>query len=141
MGRLRLSEHGGRVQCRAPRPGEELGGAEEHRRPILPGCAVPVFPCLGGGLDCLLDVSCAALVHLREDVVLVVRHDSVERLARANLLAADHERELDLLRAHLLEPDAQLFALRRARCVVLDRLVLRRRRAEKTGRGGHLARL
>ena len=72
---------------------------------------MPLLPGLGGGLDRLLDVARAALVHGCEHVVLVVRHDGVERLARPHLLAADHQRGVDALGLHLLEPDAQFLPL------------------------------
>ena len=52
---------------------------------------MPVLPGLGGGADRLLDLGRAALVDVGEDVRLVVRHDRLEGVARADLLAADDE--------------------------------------------------
>ena len=52
-----------------------------------------------------------------------MRLDGLERVARAYLLAADDERDVELLRLHLLEPQAQLLAFGRARRVAADRLV------------------
>ena len=67
----------------------------------------------------------AAVVHRCEHVRALVRLDRLERLAGANLLAADDERDVELLRLHLLEPQAKGFALGRAGCVVEDGLVVR----------------
>ena len=75
--------------------------------------------------------SAFALVDVGEDVLLVVRHDRLLQLAGRDVLAADHERDLDALVAHLLEARCW----RRARSglpgrVVVDRLVAGRRGAE-----------
>ena len=59
-----------------------------------------------GGVDRALDVGCAALVDVGEDVILVVRHHRLACLAGHDVLAADHERDRDPLGAHPLEPDA-----------------------------------
>src|SRR6185312_10342846 len=64
--------------------------------------------CHGGG-DRALHLRLAALVHRGQDVRAVVRLDGVERVAGAHLLAADHERDLELLRLELGQPDAQVF--------------------------------
>ena len=64
-----------------PRPGEELGGAEEDRRALVPRHARPVGVRRAGGVDRLLDVLGAALRDVGEDVALPVRHDRLERLA------------------------------------------------------------
>src|SRR5204863_2149946 len=92
---------------------------------FLPGRARPVVPGLARGVDRLLHVLRAALVHVGEDVILVVRHDGLEGLARPDLLAADDERDLDPLALHLGEPLPQLLALGRAGAVVADGLVPR----------------
>ena len=139
MHRLRLVEHRRGVHGRAPRAGEELGGAEEDRGAVLPRHARPVVPGLARGVDRLLDVLRAALVDVGEHVVLVVRHDRFERVAGADLLAADHERDLDPLGLHLREPHPQLLALGRSRRVVPDRLVHRLGQPEDAV-GGHTPR-
>src|SRR4051812_29626247 len=135
MDGLRLAEHRRCIQRRAPRAGQELGGAKEHGGALLPRCAMPILPGLAGGLDRLLDVRGVSFVNRREHVLPVVRHHGLERVAGPYLLTADHQRDLDLSGAHLLEPNAELLTLARARRVVLDRLVLRRRRTEKAWRG------
>ena len=63
------------------------------------------------------DVLGAALVDVGEHVLLVVRHHRRAQLAGRDVLAADHERDLDALAAHLLEPQLQARALGAARQV------------------------
>jgi hypothetical protein len=88
------------------------------------------LPGVAGGLDRPLHLARATLVNVGEDVALLVRHDDLGRLSGLDRLPADHERELDALGLHLVEPATELLALRRAGRVVLDRLVDRLRRAE-----------
>ena len=92
---------------------------------------MPVLPGLAGGLDRALDLVRAALVHLREHALLVVRLDGLEGGAGLDLLAADHERDLELLGAHLVEAALDLGALGRAGRVVQNRLVRRSRGTEE----------
>ena len=127
---LRLAEHRGRVERVAPRAGEQLGRAEEDGGAVLPRPARPVLPRGGGGVDRLLDVLGARLVDVGEHVLLVVRHDGRARVAGGDVLAADHERDLDPLAGHLREPALERRALGAAGRVVADRLVARRRRPE-----------
>ena len=60
-----------------------------------------------------------------EDVAALVRHDRLERVAGAHLLAADDERDVEALAAHLVEAAPELVALGAAGLVALDRLVVR----------------
>ena len=84
--------------------------------------------------------SARALVHVGEHVLLVVRHDGLLELAGRDVLAADHERDLDALAAHLLDAPLQALALGAARRVVVDRLVAGRGRTEDR-MGAHAPRL
>src|SRR6185436_11387617 len=93
------------VEGVAPRTGEELRGAVEDRRALLPGQPVPVLPGLASGLYRHLDFLCAALVDVRENVVLVVRHDRRPEVPGRDVLAADDARDLGLLAFHLLETE------------------------------------
>jgi hypothetical protein len=102
---LRLAEHRGGIERRAPRPGKQLRGAKENGSTIFPRRAVPILPGVRSCLDRLLDVTCVALVHGGKNVILVVRHDGIEGLTRADFLASDHHRRLDLLRLHLLQAE------------------------------------
>ena len=102
---LRLAEHRRGVERGAPRAGEQVGRAKQHGRALFPRRARPVVPRGGGRVDRLLHVRGVALRHLRQDVSLVVRHHLVERLGELDVLAADHERYLDLLPGELRQPD------------------------------------
>jgi hypothetical protein len=128
--RLRLPEHRRRVERVAPRPRQELGGAEQNRGAILPRPPRPVLPRRGGRVDRLPDVLGPALVDVGEDVVLRMRHDGGLQLARGDVLAADHERDLDPFASHLLEAALQAKALGRAGREIVDGLVPRGRRPE-----------
>jgi len=44
------------------------------------------------------------LVHLGQHVLALVGHHGLLQVAGTNVLASDHERDLDPLRLHLLEP-------------------------------------
>src|SRR5581483_5241609 len=130
VGGLRLPEHRRRVQRLPPRPREELRRAQEDRRTLLPRRPRPVVPRVRGSGDRAVDLGSTTLVHGCEDVRAVVRLDRLERVAGADLLAADHERDVGLLRLELAQPEAELLALRRARRVAPDRLVVGLRDAE-----------
>ena len=87
-----------------------------------------------------LHVLGAALVHVGEHVLLVVRHDRLLELSGRHVLAADHERDLDALVAHLLDAPLQALALGAAGRVVVDRLVAGGGRTEDRV-GAHARRL
>jgi hypothetical protein len=72
-------------------------------------------------------------MNVREHVLLAMRHDVLEGGAGANVLAADHARDVEALAFDLLEPQLELRALRRAGGIALDRLVLRTRRPKEAG--------
>ena len=112
---LRLAEHRRGVERRAPRAGQELGCAQEDCGALLPGETRPVLPGLGGCADRLVDLRLPALVGIGEDVALLVRHHDLGRRAGRDVLTADHERQLDALGLHLVEPAAQLLPFGRAR--------------------------
>ncbi len=132
--RLGLAEHRGRVERHPPRAGEQLGCTQEDGGALLPGSARPVVPGVPGGLDRLLDLVWAALVHVGEDVARAVGHHNLGGLAGADLLAADHERQVDALGFELVELRLQLAALGRAGRVLVDGLVHRLGQAEDAGR-------
>ena len=117
-------------------PDEELGCAQEDCGTLLPGEARPVLPGLGGGVDRLVDLRLPALVGIGEDVALLVRHHDLGRRAGRDVLTADHERQLDALGLHLVEPAAQLLPLGRAGRVLLDRFVRGSGRSKDAG-GAH----
>jgi len=123
VGRLRLPEHRRGVERLTPGPGEQLGGAKQDCRALFPRRARPVLPGLGRSGDRPLDLGRTALVHRGEHLRTVVRLNGLERVPGAHLLAADHERDLDLPRLHLGEADAELLALRAPGRVAADGLV------------------
>jgi len=69
-------------------------------------------------------------MHIGEDVALAVRHHRFEGLCGLDVLATDHQGDLDPVTLQLAQTLLQLLALRRSRRVVLDGLVswLRRQR-------------
>jgi hypothetical protein len=71
---------------------------------------MPVLPGLARSLDRTLDLVRAALVDVGEDVVLVVRLDSFERLARPDLFAADDRGDVEPLALHLRESALEVLA-------------------------------
>ena len=136
---LGLAEHRRRVERVAPRSGEQVRGAEKHGGAVLPRRAMPVLPRLGCRRDRPLDLCGAALVHGCEHAVFRVRLHRLGGRSGLDVLAADHERDLEPLVPHLLEPQPEARALRGAGRIVLDRLVPRRRGPEEPG-GAHRAR-
>ncbi len=101
--RLRLSEHRCRVEGVAPRPCQELRRAKQDRYPLFPGGAAPVLPGVGGRGDRLLDLGRAALMDVREHMLLVVGHGRGPQPAGPAPPAPDHARNLDPLLLHLLQ--------------------------------------
>jgi hypothetical protein len=129
---LRLTEHGRRVERVAPRPGEQVGRLEQHRR----ACVVRHGGPLGRGLERRIDgrlrVLLGGVAHRPEDVRAAVRLDRVDRLAAADpLLAADRHRQLDRVgRRELLEARLEGGALLGSGRIGPDRLV------DRDGYGG-----
>ena len=141
--RLRLTQHRRRVDRRPPRRRQQLRGAQQHRRAILPGPAAPLALGLGSRGDRLLNVFRAREVILGEDVAVIVRHHRLLGLAGPDLASADDERDLDLLGRHRLQAGLQLGALRRTGRVsavgVVDGLRHTTHTGERRGRRGKLA--
>ena len=122
-------------------PDEQLGGAEEDRDALVPRRRATRRRCASRAAA-IARSTCdgVALRDVGEHVVVVVRHDRLERRPGLDPLAADHERDVDPLAGHLREPLLELGALGRARRVRADRLVDGGRRAEDPG-GAHRGRL
>ena len=108
---LRLAEHRRGVQRVAPRAREELGGAQQHGGTLLPRPARPVVPARARMRRSPAARARGALVHVGEDVILVVRHHRRLQVAGHDVLAVDHERDLDPLVLHLLEAPLEPLAL------------------------------
>ena len=129
--RLGLVEDRRRVERRAPRPGEELGGSEEDGRALVPRHPRPVVVRGVCGCDRLLDVLRTTLGDVGEDVGLAVRHHGLEGLVGVDVLAADDHRDGDPLALHLSQPSLELGAFGRAGGVGLDGLVVVQGRFEE----------
>ncbi len=129
---LRLVEHAGGVEAVAPWSGEQFGGLEHHRGAVLPRRLRPLLPGLGGGVDRHRYLGLAGLVIDAQDVPVVVRTDGFGGLAGAHLLAADDERDLDLLLQHPGDCGLERGFFRRARGIGADRIVDRRRNADNS---------
>ena len=125
-GRLRLPEHRRRVEGGAPCRRQQLGGAQQHRSAILPRPASPLASRLGCGRDRLLHLLGSGQVVIGEHVLVVVRHDRLRRSACAHFLAANDERNVELLRCHRAQPRFEFSSFRRARSIrsirIVDRL-------------------
>ena len=91
---LRLPEHRRGVQGVAPGGGEQIGGLEEHRRPVFPGPARPLGARAAGRGDRRRHVLGPGVVEVGQHVAVVVRHHRVAEAAGAHLLAADDQRDL-----------------------------------------------
>jgi len=114
---LRVAEHAGGVDARAPRPGEEIRGAEEDRRALFEGQRLPRGRDAQRTVDRLLHLRGRRVVHAAEAVRVIVRHHDVGGaavLAGEERAAVDHGRDLDDLGRDLREGDVELRALGRA---------------------------
>src|SRR5690606_13363319 len=86
--RLALTEHGRRVDRRAPGSGQELGCAEEDGDAVRPVPVRPLLPSLSRRLDRGLRLLGAGLVAPGEDVPVVVRHRDLDDASGPDLLTA-----------------------------------------------------
>ncbi len=120
---LRLAEHRRGEERVAPGAGEQLRSAEKDRGAVFGRPARPVLRCRRGSSDRQPDVLGTALVDVREHVLRVVGRDRRFGRPGANILAADHEGDLDPLGAHLREPALDGRALRATRRVIANWLV------------------
>ncbi len=138
--RLRLAEHCRRGDSGAPGGRQELGGAQNDGGAILPRPARPLAAPRGRCGNRLLHVLGAGNVVLGQHVLVVVRHDRLLGLTRANFLSSDHEGYVDLLRCHRLQARFQLGSLGAARRVRAVHVVHGRRDAANAGKRGRLLR-
>ena len=103
-GGLALAEHGRGVERVAPRPGEQVGGLEQDRGPVVEAQRPPG----GGGVPRRRDgrprVVLGRVAQSAEALAVVVRLDDVDLgAARVALLAADRGGQLDVVGGQLLE--------------------------------------
>ncbi len=123
VARLRLAVHGRGVDRHAPRPREQIGGAEQHRGARLPRHRGPLVARLERGADRALGGVLVGGVEARDHVAVAVRHANFADLAGEHALAAHDARDLD---DFLLDRRERLFEPRllgAAGRVAQDRLV------------------
>ena len=69
------------------------------------------MPCVSRCGDRCLNFFSTGLMHPRQNVAMIVWHDGIDRPAGSDLLAADHDGNLDLPTAQVLERLLELGAL------------------------------
>ena len=129
VGRLRLAQHRGGGDRLAPGPGQQVGGAQEHRGPLVEGQVAPGRGAAWRGLDGVGDVGVGGVGVAADHRGVPVRLDDVVLGAgAAAAAAADHLLDVQRLGGELGQLGLQPRPLGAAGCVVVHRLV---------GRGGH----
>ena len=129
---LSLSEHGGRIDARAPRAGEHFGGAEEDAGALLPVECGPPGARLECGVDGFPNVVSRAEVRVADDPLVVVRRGQGAAVVGGDVASSDHHGHGHrVLVQHALIFGELGFALRAARAVGQDRFVLRVRDLEE----------
>ncbi len=125
---LRLAEHRGGVEPVAPRPGQQVGRAQQHRCALVERQRTPRRSGPERGLDGGLGVLVTGVGRGAQDVGVVVRGDDVDARAGRHVLAAvDRHRQLVVLAGQLGQGRLQVGPLGGARGVVPHRLVARGR--------------
>ena len=124
-GVLALAEHHGGVEQVAILRGEKFSRTQHHHRALLPRQRRPVVVCLHGCVDSHLHFLFARLVVGRQHMAVVMRHHYLVRLTRADLLAADHQRDVPFFSAQLQQSLLQGRFITRAGSIRLDRLISR----------------
>ena len=93
---LALAEHHGGAHQRAVLGGDEFGNLEQDGSAHRPVGLGPLLAGLHGCVDRHLDLFRAGLVVGGQHVMVVVRHHHFAGIARADLLAADDQRDIQL---------------------------------------------
>ncbi len=97
---LRLTQHRCCVQRGAPRRRQEFCRSQKHGRTILQRPAAPLTSRRERRVDGLLDVRRLREMPIGQDMPMLVWHHRRLDPARANVAAADHERNVDSLGGH-----------------------------------------
>ncbi len=123
--RLGLAQDGGGVDGVAPRSGQQVGGAQQHRGTFVEGGGGPSGRGVLGGLHGLGHVLRGGLRGGAEHVLVVVGLHDVEALTAGHpLRAADGLGELDAVGLQLRDALLQRLPFRRSGRIALDRLVV-----------------
>ena len=106
--RLGLAEHRGGVDPLPPRPGQQVGGLQQHRAPVVHVQRPPVVRRVGRGLDRGPGVGLGRALEPAQHVLVVVRlHDRELRPAAGPAAATDVGLDVLLAPLELLDLDAQ----------------------------------
>ncbi len=149
-GGLALAEHGGGVEPLAVGGGQQLGGLQEHRCPILEPPVRPLALGLDGRADRGVDRGVVGPVQRGEHPRVTVRRDHVLGDAAPDLPAADDGRNVRALGPERVERPLERRPFGAAGCVAQHGLVMglgdvgetahrgvRDRGGEKNNLGGH----
>ncbi len=127
VGGLGLAEHGGGGDLLAPRSGQQIGRAQEHRGALVERHPGPIG--LGGqrGLDGCTGIGVFGVGQGAQLRAVTMRlHDIDACTAAHGVFAADDVRQVDRGAGEFAERSGEPGAFARARCVVVNRLVGRR---------------
>ena len=141
VGRLGLAQHGGGVEDVAVLGGDQAGHLVEDGGAVLPGRGLPGLLGGHGCRDGLADLGFAGLVEGGQHMPVVVGTDDPIHPSGAHFLAADDEGDVQHEVVLALQLRFQEGALRRARGIGQDGLVVGVGQAEdRVGHGCHLGR-
>ena len=127
VGGLGLAEHGCRAELLAPRPGQQIGGAQEHRGALVERGVRPRV--LGGhrGVDGRGRVGVLGVGEGAQFGGVAMRLHDVDAFTAAHpVSAADDVRQVDRVVGQFGERGDESRAFGAVRCVFVDRLVDRR---------------
>ena len=124
---LAAVQHGAGVHQGAVFHGQQIGRLQENGHPLFPAEGLPVRLRGHGCVDGFLHLFRTGLVVGREHVPVVVGHDALAEPAGLDPLAANDQRNLDLLRCNFGQGRFQRLLFRAAGGVVEHRFIARRR--------------
>ena len=121
---LALGKHGCRVDLGAARPGDQVGGLQEHRRSMFPRQRRPSWTRRQGRIDGHLHMARISIAEVAENFPMLMRGGYGALVAGAHLVSTDVHGDLDgLLIVHLGIRLLQGFALWRTRRIAQHGLV------------------
>ena len=125
VGRLRLAQHGRRIELVAPRAGNQVCGFFKDRHALFPRHFGPLPSGFEGGVDRHLHFLFTGEMDGAQHVAVVVRHHHVGRPSGRNFLTADNGRDLRFFLCKSVEFLFQRFPFGCVRCVGFYRFVKR----------------
>ena len=128
IGALGLAQHRGGGQLLPPRPGQQVGGTQEHRSALVERRGFPLRLRGERGFHRLEGVGMGGVGQGAEPRGMPVRLDDVDGLAAAHsVFSADHMRKVDRLGGQRVKCGLETRAFRAAGGVVVYRFVGRHR--------------